>query len=82
MNYLQLIAGPIVLALGLSRKGIAPGRLGAVWFIGLVVFLGAETSKLGNLVGFGTMMAVLAALGYAVAGRQVADPAWSGTRAA
>jgi hypothetical protein len=63
---LSLIAGPIVLALGLGRMGVAPRWLAAVWFAGLIVFLGTETSKLGNLIGFGTMMGVLVALGLAV----------------
>ena len=63
---LSLIAGPIVLAFGLGRMGVAPRWLAAVWFAGLIVFLGTETSKLGNLIGFGTMMGVLVALGLAV----------------
>jgi hypothetical protein len=64
---LALIAAPVLLAFGLGRGGIAPRWLGAVWFAGLIVFLGTETSKLGNLIGFGTMMGVLAAFGLAVA---------------
>jgi hypothetical protein len=57
---LALVAGPIVPSLGLGRMGIVSRWLGAVWFAGLLVFLATETSKLGNLVGFGSMMGVLA----------------------
>jgi hypothetical protein len=63
---LALVAGPIVLSLGLGRMGIATRWLGAVWFAGLIVFLATETSKLGNLVGFGTMMGVLITIGISV----------------
>ena len=62
---LALVAGPILLTLGLGRTGVVPRWLGAVWFAGLIIFLGTETSKLGNLVGFGAMMAVLAVCGLA-----------------
>lgn len=63
---LALVAGPIALTLGLGRAGIAPRRLAAIWLAGLLVFLATETSKLGNLIGFGTMMAVLVVCGLAV----------------
>ena len=63
---LVLVAGPILLTIGLGRAGLASCWLAAVWFAGLIVFLGTETSKLGNLVGFGTMMAVLAVIGLRI----------------
>jgi hypothetical protein len=73
---LAFAAGPVVLSIGLGRAGIASRWLGAVWFGGLVVFLATETSKLGNLVGFGTMMAVLAVIGLAIrAGAPARDAA-------
>jgi hypothetical protein len=63
---LVLVAGPVLLTIGLGRAGLASRWLGAVWFAGLIVFLGTETSKLGNLVGFGAMMAVLAVVGFTI----------------
>ena len=68
---LVLVAGPILLTIGLGRAGLASRWLGAVWFAGLIVFLGTETSKLGNLVGFGAMMAVLAVVGFTIRASRV-----------
>ena len=62
-----LLLAPVVLGLGLWRAGRAPWWLAAVWVFSTVVFLVTETTKLGDLVGFGAMMAVLAALGIAAA---------------
>jgi hypothetical protein len=69
---LALVAGPIALTFGLARMGIGSRWLAAAWFAGLLVFLGTETSRLGNLVGFGAMMAVLAVCGLAVRQRDSA----------
>jgi hypothetical protein len=63
---LALIVGPILLTLGLARRNLTSRWLAVAWFAGLLVFLATETSKLGNLVGFGAMMAVLAVCGLAV----------------
>jgi hypothetical protein len=77
-----LLLAPIVLGLGVWRAGRAPWWLAAVWVFSTVGFLATETTKLGDLVGFGVMMAVLAALGtaaaterYAVAATATAEPA-------
>jgi hypothetical protein len=75
---LALLAAPIVLSLGLGRMGITSRWLSAVWFAGLLVFLATETSKLGNLVGFGTMMGVLTAIGLAVAATADRGVAYAG----
>ena len=72
-----LLLAPIVLGLGFWRAGRAPWWLGAVWVFSAVGFLATETTKLGDVVGFGAMMAVLAALGIAAATERyaVAAPA-------
>jgi hypothetical protein len=71
LSLAALLLAPVVLGLGLSRAGRAPWWLAPVWVVATVGFLAAETSKLGDLVGFGAMMAVLAALGVAAAGDRV-----------
>lgn len=63
----SLLLAPIVLALGLWRAGRTPSWLAAIWTAATIGFLAAETSKIGELICFGTMMAVLASLGFATA---------------
>jgi hypothetical protein len=65
-----MLLAPIVLGLGLWRAGRAPWWLPAVWVVATVGFLATETNKLGDLLGFGAMMAVLAAMGVAAAARR------------
>jgi hypothetical protein len=65
----SLLLAPIVLALGLWRAGCSPWWLAPVWLAATISFLAVETSKVGDLVAFGMMMAVLAALGVTVARR-------------
>ena len=60
-----LLLAPIMLTLGLWRAGRAPWWLAAIWITATVAFLAVETSKIGDLFAFGTMMAVLASLGLA-----------------
>lgn len=62
-----MLLAPIVLGFGLWRADQAPWWLPAVWVATTVGFLAVETSKLGDLVGFGAMMAVLTAIGVAAA---------------
>lgn len=63
----SLLLAPIVLGLGLWRAGRAPWWLAGIWVAATVGFLAVETSKVGDVLAFGTMMAVLAALGVAAA---------------
>jgi hypothetical protein len=63
----SLLLAPIVLSLGLWRAGRAPWWLAVAWVAATVAFLAAETNKVGDLLAFGTMMAVLAAVGLAAA---------------
>ena len=60
-----LLLAPIALSLGLWRAGRAPWWLAAIWVAATVSFLAVETSKIGDVLAFGTMMAVLASLGLA-----------------
>jgi len=62
-----LLLAPVVLTLGLWRAGRAPWWLAAIWTVATITFLAVETSKIGDLIGFGTMMAALASLGFAAA---------------
>lgn len=67
-----LLLAPIVLGLGLWRAGRISWWPAPVWVVATFGFLAVETSKLGDLIAFGAMMAVLAALGLAAARGQAA----------
>ena len=69
---LAAFLAPIVLGLGLWRAGRAPWWLPAIWIVATVGFLAVETNKLGDLVGFGSMMGVLAAMALTVLGHNSA----------
>jgi len=61
---LALIVGPVLLTVGLSRAGLARWWIAPVWLVAAVAYAGGlETSRLGSLLSFGPMMAVLAYLG-------------------
>lgn len=73
-----LLLGPVLLALGLRRAGLA-GRLPVVlWVIGIGVFLTTEfTLKAGEIAGIGTAAGALALIGWSASRRSpasIADP--------
>jgi hypothetical protein len=65
LTLVALLLAPVVLGLGFWRSGRGPWWLPAIWVAATIGFLAVETSKLGDVVGFGAMMCVLAFLGIA-----------------
>ena len=62
---LALLLAPIVLGLGLWRARLAPWWPVAVWPVATAAFLALERNTLGDLVTFGAMTGVIAAIGLA-----------------
>ena len=62
---LALLLAPIVLGLGLWRARLAPWWPVAVWPIATAAFLTLERNTLGDVVTFGAMTGVIAAIGLA-----------------
>lgn len=82
-----LLLGPLLLALGLRRAGLAGWLPLVLWIAGIGIFLGTEfTVKAGEVVGVGLAGVALALLGSAVDGhgavRQEPGLSPSGRRAA
>jgi hypothetical protein len=65
VSLVALLLAPIVLTLGFWRAGRGSWWVAPIWVVATVGFLAVETSKLGDLIGFGAMMAVLASIGVA-----------------